>query len=1113
MAKIKTIKLKNFKSFKKGEIVIHPGLTIIVGPNGSGKSNIVDAISFVLGISSLKTIRAERLSDLVFHGASSGEVTIELDTGNEVYKITREIDKKGNSVYRINGKRTTRANILSLLHSFSIRPDGHNIVMQGDVTRIIKMTPIQRRAVIDEISGISEYEEKKQMALKELDKVNEKIKEVKIIVSERTGRLKELERERNEALKFQHLREEHKNIRGSFLKKVLEHEQQKLNDYKKLLEDKEKELSDSQNKLSSLKSEMERVESEFKKISDEIYKSGETGVLEIRKKMEALKVQIHYSEEKLGKLKEELGKLGNEIQMTEFEIEDYTTKLKEIETRIERYLSQENELKQRAQDIENEIKKVGDENILKELESVNQKIEEIKSKISSLNPETLKERIVLKKGLLEEKLREKKEHEQKIKEIEKSLRVSEDPGEEITKVDHELIRTDSELYQLRKRYDRLLEREYALRPQVRSIKNELVEKLKTEISGIIGTVGELCDYDEKHAKAIETSAGNRLNYVITETTDDAIRALEFLKNNKLGKLTFLPLDRVKEKKFQNVPGTHGPLIKYISYPQRLKPVFETVFENTYLVDSIKKAKDIKHVRLVSLDGDISEPSGTLSGGYSEFKSVRMLLKQLEEVEKEKEEIKQKINILETKKKKLQEKLKVLQEKRAEFLALRRNANELIDKSRIRIAELEKVTAQLSEEINGLEKQLKTSQEAKTSLEKELVEFLEKRRILRERLKTLENISDLRKTLDGLRKEIVEVREKILSLNSQKEFLEKEIVRSRKKRDEMEEKKQELIKEIDETEKTLGEMKAELQKLDIKERELSVKLGELGRKRDGLDKKRSELAFKIANTENRINRLKEEKNQLNIEIARCETKISDLEEELKKMGEFTIVEGKVEDLKKKLDMIESELNKYTYVNLKAIEVYDQEKEVLENIREKLEKLEEERNSVLRMIEEIETRKTRAFMDCFEKLNVFFNEYYARFYPEGGSKAYLKLQDPKDPLNTGVLLFAQPPGKRPKNIDALSGGEKTITALAFLFAVQAYNPSPFYVLDEVEAALDRENTERVAKMLKEFSKKIQLIVITHNNLTTKYGDQIIGIYMGPDGSSTIHTDLKQYKEIPA
>ncbi len=1111
MVKIKNIKLKNFKSFKKGEIIVHPGLTIIVGPNGSGKSNIVDAISFVLGISSLKTIRAERLSDLVFHGASSGEVTIELDTGKEIYKITREIDKKGNSIYRINGKRTTRANILSLLHSFSIRPDGHNIVMQGDVTRIIKMTPMQRRTIIDEISGIAEYEEKKQMALKELEKVNEKIKEVKIIVSERSGRLKELERERNEALKFQSLREEYKNLRGSFLTKVLEHEKQKVGDYRKLLEEKEKELTEAQNKLSSLKSEMERVESEFKKISDEIYKSGETSVLEIRKKMEALKVQIHYSEEKLTKLKEELRKVTNETQMTGFEIEDNTTKLRELEDRIEKYLLQEKELKQRAENIENEIRKAGDENILKELEAINQRIEEIKEKISSLNPESLKERILLKKGLLNEKLREKKEHEQKIKEIEKSLETSEDPGEEITKTDHELIRTDSELYQLRKKYDRLLEKEYALRPQVKSVKNELVEKLKDHVSGIIGTVGELCDYDEKHAKAIETSAGSRLNYVVTETTDDAIRALEFLKSNKLGKLTFIPLDRVKEKKFQNVPGTLGPLINYVRYPARLKSVFETVFENTYLVDSIHKAKDIKHVRLVSLDGDISEPSGTLSGGYSEFKSIRLLLKQLEEIEKEKEEIRERIESLETKKKNLQEKLRILQEKKAEFLALRRNANELIDKSRTRIIELERVINQISGEISALETQLKTSQDTKASLEKELLGLLEKRRELRERLKTLENISGLRNSLDELRKELVEIREKILSLNSQKEFLEKEIARAEKRKDELESKKQEITKEISETEKTLGEMKTELQKLDIKERELSVKLGELGRKRDELDKRRSELAFKIANTENRINRLKEEKNQLNVEIARCETKISDLEEELKKMGKFTLIEGDAEELKKKLDEVESELNRYTYVNLKAIEVYDQEKEVLENIKEKLEKLEEERNSVLKMIEEIEARKTRAFMDCFEKLNLYFNEYYARFYPEGGSKAYLKLQDPKDPLNTGVLLFAQPPGKKPKNIDALSGGEKTITALAFLFAVQAYNPSPFYVLDEVEAALDRENTERVAKMLKEFSKKIQLIVITHNNLTAKYGDQIIGIYMGSDGSSMIHTDLKQYKEI--
>jgi len=202
-----------------------------------------------------------------------------------------------------------------------------------------------------------------------------------------------------------------------------------------------------------------------------------------------------------------------------------------------------------------------------------------------------------------------------------------------------------------------------------------------------------------------------------------------------------------------------------------------------------------------------------------------------------------------------------------------------------------------------------------------------------------------------------------------------------------------------------------------------------------------------------------------------------------------------------------LKKFVYVNTKAIEMYDEFKQKVIEIQEKINNLEDEKKSILNMIDEIEKLKLEAFINTFRILNDKFKEYYKMFYPEGDADAYIELQNPEDPLNSGILLFAKPPFKTPKTIDALSGGEKTITALSFIFAIQSFKPAMFYVLDEPEAALDRENTERMAKMIKKHSENVQMIVISHNPITIKYGDQIIGVYLDKKGSSVVHADIKK------
>lgn len=823
MVYIKKIVLQGFKSFnKKIAIPFVKGLNIIVGPNGSGKSNIVDAICFVLGKISAKALRANRLSELIFKGgngkkpAEIASVTLYLDNSNKILQnfdeeiiITRKVNKKGYTLYKLNGKTVTREKILEVLSRVNLRPDGFNIIFQGDVTRIIEMSPLQRREIIDEISGIYEYNEKKERAMKDLEKVEQKLREIEIIVNQKYEQFKKLEEQRNAVLKYRQLEKRLKILKYSFYAK----------------------------KIEILKDEIQKIEEEIQKFNSEIQK------------------------------------IKQELENVEKEIEEKEKNLKEI---------------------------------VKKILKVSKKFEK-ESEASKIRAEIL---------VLKSKLENNKAEIQRLRNLVEKL---------------------SQLEQ-----QNISEEEIPL--SVKTI-------LDLNIKGIYGTIADLMRVDEKYELAIQVAAANHLFDIVVESFDVAKYCIEFLKREKIGRATFLPLDKIKPKvideRFLEKDGVIGRASDLIKYDKKFEKAFEFVFGNTLVIKSLDYAKNIGigKVRMVTLDGDLIERSGAITGGY------------------------------------------------------------LVKKSRVSL---------------------------KKSYKKEIDEYLKSIAFLESENQTLE-------------KQIKELENKLKKLK------------------------------IDESEKLEIDLKVESEK----------ELERLRKRRKVLLEKRISLQTKISN--------------LRVRKAKIEAEIENLlaEAEEYKIDESLIIKNKsLEELKNLIHETLSEIRSLGPINFKAVDEYEKIKKDFEVLKQKFDKVMEEKNSILKMIDEIEQKRKEVFFSTLREVSFFFNQ---TFHQLTNGSAEIELEDPEN-LESGLLIKASYPGKPMIDIDGMSGGEKSLVAIAFLFALQKLRPTPFYVLDEIDAALDKENAEKVGKFLKEIAKHSQIILITHNDIIVKYADTLYGVTM-VDGESKI------------
>ncbi|MFC2174567.1 chromosome segregation protein SMC [archaeon] len=1162
MGKIEKIKMKDFKSFRNVIIPFVDGFTSVVGPNGSGKSNLNDAIMFVLGEGSMKSLRAGRLTDLVHHSSKSGEaeVVIDLRDNKEKYTVSRSIDKKGSSVYRLNGKRTTKTDVIELLNSMSIPPEGYNIIMQGDVMSIINMTPKQRREYIDDISGIAEYNQKKDKAMRELEKVEEKIKEANIILYERGGYLKEIKKERDEALRYKRFDEDRKQLKHSIIYSELTEVEANYKESSEKVATLRKDLDELQDNLKKVSAQITNWENQLKALQQEIMDKGADDQRDISREIEQLKSKLSITQEKIKNRREDITAAKAEIEKAKRLIEEGRAEAGEKKEALKKLKEEDDayaaRIKEKGGELEAYMAELREKNLLvgditKKLEDMNDDIAKKKELFYEVKGrlDQIREKISVKKLSMSDRGVEREESDKRIDELKEAFdtvnhqfaeqkRRFKGHEQELEQMfaqekalNKEYSEVDSELDAVREKYHSLQSKVTTIRHMTGNTASDSVMKAKDELPGVIGTVEELCSFDVEYATAIQTAAGARMHFIVTKDSAAATNAIKWLKRKKLGRTTFIPLDRIRpieisqqaENAMRN-PKAIDFAIKLVKFKKEHHNVFSYVFGDTVVVENIDAAKEIGFgtCRMATMDGDLAEASGAVTGG---FKRGSLTLQEIKNVD----ELKEKSEKLQKKQEKLMRGLEELREKMNYSRSQKAEAELKAAESEVRVNELQQrmddhrtmtkkysLSAEdIEKEIASMKTELIENEKKMKELQADIHEAEEKKELAKEKIDSPESrvvsqrLEEMQKRVQSLRDQRAEVMIQINSINAE---LDKYMGEREKARLEAVKENEDLIKEWAEQVKSLEkddkEAQVVLKEKLVQEKEISSSIRGLVERRDSLEGE----VRKLAEQRGQLQRQSESKQSLfndeNFKKAKWETRLTDLKAEFDEEAPVKDFKMSIDEMKEEVENLRNKMIRLEPINLAAVEKYDKYVAELDVMKDKANKLGEEKESVLALMEEIESHRKEAFMEAFSEIRNHLNKIYKRFYPETEAYADISLQNEAEPFEGGLLIEARPAGKQMKIIDAMSGGEKTLAALAFLFAVQEYKPSPFYILDEADAALDKPNSERLAHMIQTRTGDSQFIVITHNNPMIHVSDQIVGVSMNKEkGSSIVEVDLKR------
>ena len=1129
---IDSIVVEGFKSYglKKMSIPIGEGFVAVVGPNGAGKSNIGDAISFCLGIATTKTLRAKNLSYLIFSkdGVKGEHAYVEVHFKNygafpveeEDIVISRKVSKDGRSVFKINGTTVRERDLKDFLSKAGIYENGYNVVLQGDIVKFLKMTPLERRRVIEEVAGISEYEQKKERALKDLYEIDIKLRELELLIENIEMQLDKLREERQKLLRY---REVSQNLRESKLKLIFKEMHSVMEDLKSLEAKKsalEEELQELKSAMQEKEKELSRVEERLKEVNERLLpyreKVGkvssdiehiEKKIKESERRVEGITKERQEEEEKIGYLRKDLANLTaekEELLKRLFLEEEHLDKLRDEKDRVyEEFKSLDAQLKvsleeaHRVEEKEKALRKSLEEK-RKRLEKITLRLHEIDLKVEKNREDILR---------LEEEVKKIKEFSQEAqKEIKKLQELKKREEALISEEKRKLKKAEDRLAGVRKKIEELLKERAVVENKLRTAQDRSV--VFEGIEGVYGSVGDLIRVHQlEYLKAIEAAGGARLKYVVVENEDVAKRCIEVLKRHQLGRMSFIPLNRIKAQRLPAFPRRRGAIdfvVNLVEYEPKFEKAVHFVFGDTLLVEDFDSAKDIGigNYRMVTPEGEIFEKTGVISGGSAKGsgelgrKFYEEELKILEEEEEKlREEEEQSLKELRKLRSELAEReglLKVIENKISELKNSPQGQESRLKELQIKIAKAQDYVKLLLEEKERLREEAK---EIKQDLDygeeklknlsikrQDIMRYYKesgiehKRREYEKRLKLFEEkreeinalkieIEKLEADTEALRREIHRRQEYIERLEQDRLELEREIesltlekIEKQESIKEMEAEVYRLYKLKDELEEELKEMQSIVGSLRIKEEELSAGLGKLELSMVKLSQKREDLKDRLS-------------------------ELDYGEEEIPRVSES------VSKLKERVNKLERELEAIGGVNMNAEEDYRELEAKYLDYKDRDKRLKEERKAIKRLIEEIDTKKLHAFEVAFKAINKNLKRTF-RFLSPGG-KAEMLLEDPDDPFRGGVNLVVKPRGKDVQYLEAMSGGEKTLAALSLIFAIQDYKPSPFYYFDEVDAHLDEANARKVGELIKEKSKEAQFIVVTLREVLATFSDKLIGV----------------------
>lgn len=1143
---ITELEIDNFKSFtKKTKIPFYEGFSVISGPNGSGKSNIIDGILFVLALSGSRTLRAEKLTDLINlnSGRNTAEVTLAFSDGT---RIRRRIKRTGNGYYSyiyLNNRLSKQSDVNDHLAKYGIKPHGYNVVMQGDITRIIEMSDFERRKIIDDIAGVAEFDQKKGQALIELEVVRERIEREELILRELSQRLSELAQEREQALKFRHWQETLQRMEGLRAAATLHAKEKDLAGLSRVIEDEKIQMDRVISDRSLEENEREYLKKDLSDLDTQINQKSGAEYLRLIAELEEAKGTIKLAEQTVLRLKKEKEASLEGINRTFIDQKRAETRIGEIaqavrEMNIDRTnLAMEHATaRAQAEKIEEQIKSQSrdTEGARDELFALMQAIEEKKNERSSFlhQKDMLIEKSRMRtseKERMEERLKaladEGAGKEQKLAE---NTREADALSKEKADLDRALSEIESSVFARRTTLERIREEYRVCEQDV--IRLEAQQQARGEagsraldavlgMDGVYGTIAQLGKAPPEYATALNVAAGQRLHYVVVKDDGVAARAIEYLKEQKMGRVTFLPLSRLKAPDLPPVreDGVLGYAVQMLEFQPQYADAFRVVFGGTVVVESLVRGRKLLgKYRMVTPDGELLEKSGAMTGG-SFKKPIRgfgaAVEDEISRIRSQMDELATEIADIERNVKRGSEEIEAKRAKRSEL------DTEISRLSVIReeFSRQEEVTgrekAQISEILATLAEEVRSGTAELAALEAGLDAITEAIALTGKKIESVKkkledtSIPVLSEQLEKKKRECDDIERRLRNKESDLNDLQRERQHFTSRLDELkaeveriQAKTAEIDREVSSSQEQIAASKSRIAEIEERQKQFSSELQELQNRHTQISDAIRDSGQKILEYDSATERHKIQLAALNDRFMTLNTEIEALRQEA---GD-TDTELTLKEIEDGISEASHEIRKIGAVNMLAIEEYDRVEGRIADRGEKKEVLSRERATLLERIEKFEKMKYEAFMSAFKAIDANFREVFARLTSGSG---HLILENEEDPFSGGLSFAVQPRDKPVHLLSALSGGEKSLTTLAFIFSIQQHNPAPFYAFDEVDMSLDGSNVERIADMIKELSKTSQFILVSLRKPMIEGADRILGVTLLPDKTSFV-TGIKSH-----
>ena len=1176
--RLKKLYIHGFKSFAdRVEMTFEHGVTGVVGPNGCGKSNISDAVRWVLGEQSARQLRGSRMEDVIFNGTEKRrrmaycEVTLTFDNEDRSLPsdytevaVTRRVFRTGESEYLLNGAACRLKDVVDLFRDTGIGRDGYSIVGQGRVGEILSQKSEDRRQVFEEAAGIVKYKARKSEAEKRLDNTEQNLSRIADIISELESRLEPLRLQSEDARKYLAMREEQKGldlnvflIRSErYQEKIAElrltaenmretlaqneREQQALNERRESvqnqLSEREEKAAELRESLQALIQEVEAQEGQANVLRERLAASrreqarvedekraaeeGETGM---RRRIETLEGEIAREGEAVAAREERQAALDSALEEAEAAAARLETEAEDAKERVIRFMNDMGDVKSEQA----RLTALG-EAIDRQLASLSAGAEE-DSRVAA----DLTRAVEDAEGVWDEENDRLKALNEAAREISERTRRAGEEYERLTAESQKLLSIKQELGS---RLKLLTEMQRDYEGYNLSVKQVLMEAERRGGAGVHGVVASILHAPQKLERALDMVLGGTLQNVVVDRDEDAKAMIEYLKRNRYGRATFLPISSIRgrtldmgERRVLSMPGCVGLASEMVTYDPIYRGIVENLLGRTVIAEDLNSGIAIQRAgryqfRLVTLDGDVMHSGGSMTGGSVQSRMTSLLSR-----EREITESTENMKKLTEKLAQAQNQLRKGEEERA---ALKKERAQLFDdvhQQEIAVTRAEDHLARAREELNGHTGRAARVNEARAQLAEQKAEILSQLDALGQRRETTEDEGEaLRKKAQALQTSLSEKR---AALNAQRQEVGDARVALATAKRGFEALKQDLVRlnaQKGDAARALAEAAESLRalacRLKADEEALTTEEGRLELARRGLngaredfqraDESRLKAQTELKEISESAERLRVATEEFTDRSHRAEMALSRAENDLEQMTAriwedyqltyegaepFRDPDFKLAESEKRLNTLRAAIRAMGPVNVSAMDEYRETSERYRELSAQRDDLERAKNDLLGIISELTGKMETQFRAQFEQLDVYFRQTFTELF--GGGRAELRLEDPKDALNTGIEIVAQPPGKKLQMLSLLSGGERALTAIAILFAMLKLKPTPFCILDEIEAALDDANIDNFAEYLQTYSNKTQFVVVTHRKGTMSRCDALYGVAMEEKGVSKL------------